>query len=385
MYWQINFGKEQFLIIKRDLLITHEFAPFHGGVATYCTEVARAASQSGRKLVVWAPGSPDPADPAEVLRLGGEVSLLLPNLIHLARQIYKRKSLWSGQRIYLASLGAHWIFAHFWRFGLMGDARVIPIFHGSEILRYERNPWWRSFIKSWLNSCERVVAASAFTQKRLQESFLLPQGKLVELAPCAVRTDLLGGVSLRPMETGHSKPFTILTLARLHPRKGQADVIRALGQLPEGLRGQVIYQLAGTGEEEYRRELEILAQSRGVAVTFLGEVADEHLAEVYAGCDLYVMSSRILSRSVEGFGMTYLEAGIFAKPVVGYRTGGVEGAVLHEQTGLLVEEGDVAALSGAIQRLLENRDLQQKFGQQGRVHALSFSWKKTVDILLGTP
>ncbi len=385
MYWQIKFGKEQFSIIKRDILITHEFAPFYGGVATYCQEVCSAASRLGRDVVAWLPGDQDSKDPANIVRLGGEVSLRLDNVLRLAHQILKRRSIWNGQRLFLASMGSHWIFAHLWRLGLTGKTRMIPIFHGSEILRYESNPWLRLLVSRWLNSCERVVAASAFTQKLLQGSSLVSAGIQVELAPCAVRQDLLEQARLQttsnPLLDDMSGPFKVLTLARLHPRKGQSDVIQALGLLSQPLRQRIIYQLAGTGKARYREELQKLARSLGVTLEFLGATPDVRLGQVYGGCDLYVMSSRTLASSIEGFGMTYLEAGVFGKPVVGYLTGGVEGAVIDEQTGLLVEEGDIPALSRAIQRLLGDGKLRQQLGEAGKRHALSFNWERTVEIL----
>jgi len=48
------------------------------------------------------------------------------------------------------------------------------------------------------------------------------------------------------------------------------------------------------------------------------------------------MTSVQLPGSVEGFGISYLEASMHEKPIVAFRTGGVEEAVVHERTGLMV-------------------------------------------------
>jgi glycosyltransferase involved in cell wall biosynthesis len=179
------------------------------------------------------------------------------------------------------------------------------------------------------------------------------------------------------------EPLRVLTLARLHPRKGHLDTVRALSELPPVHRGRVIYEVGGGGDGDYLLEIERQCAKGGIVFRYLGPIDDADLAAAYAACDVYVMSSRTLSRSVEGFGMTYLEAGAFGKPVVGYRTGGVAEAVLDGITGILVEEGDVAALSGAINRLILEPELRRRLGEAGRAHAARQTWDEAARVLLG--
>jgi glycosyltransferase involved in cell wall biosynthesis len=94
------------------------------------------------------------------------------------------------------------------------------------------------------------------------------------------------------------------------------------------------------------------------------------------------MASRSLPKSVEGFGIAYLEAGFHGKPVVGYRSGGASEAIVDGETGLLVNEGDLTALAAALQRLVTDLALRRKLGEAGRNHAASFSWDATARIVL---
>ena len=94
------------------------------------------------------------------------------------------------------------------------------------------------------------------------------------------------------------------------------------------------------------------------------------------------MTSRSLPRSVEGFGIAYLEAGFHGKPVVGYRSGGAAEAIVDGETGLLVEEGNITALAGAFQRLVTHAALRQRLGEGGRRHATRFSWDATARIVM---
>ena len=88
----------------------------------------------------------------------------------------------------------------------------------------------------------------------------------------------------------------------------------------------------------------------------------------------------------EGFGITYLEAGAYRKPVVACTVGGALDSVVDGQTGLLVEPEEPVALAEAIVRLLLDRELAQRLGAAGRARAESFAWPRVAarmrDVLL---
>jgi glycosyltransferase involved in cell wall biosynthesis len=174
----------------------------------------------------------------------------------------------------------------------------------------------------------------------------------------------------------------ILTLARVHPRKGQLDTARALARLPPELRAGIVYQVGGKGDVRYLRKVEAVCCDAGIAFEHLGEVGPDPLAATYQQCDIFAMTSRSLPKSVEGFGIAYLEAGFHGKPVVGYRSGGSGEAVMDGETGLLVDERDMDALANALQRLLTDSGLRQRLGEGGRKHAARYSWDATAGLML---
>src|SRR5207249_8219609 len=130
------------------------------------------------------------------------------------------------------------------------------------------------------------------------------------------------------------------------------DTAQALARLPRELRERIVYQAGGSGEAAYRRQVEKVCRTADIAFEYLGEVSPDCLAATYNRCDIYAMTSRTLPTSVEGFGITYLEAGFHGKPVVCYRSGGATEAVIDRETGLSVEEGDLPALTDAFRRLV---------------------------------
>jgi glycosyltransferase involved in cell wall biosynthesis len=148
--------------------------------------------------------------------------------------------------------------------------------------------------------------------------------------------------------------FVVSTLARLVPRKRVADLIAAIARLPDPT-GRLRLVIGGDGED--RAELEAQATALlGDRALFLGLVHDP--TDLYAASDVFAMPSH-----GEAFGLVFIEAGHFALPSIGARSGGVPDAVLDGVTGLLTPPGDLDNLAGALARLRDDPDLRRRLGQ----------------------
>ncbi len=381
------------------ILLTHEYAPFRGGVATYVREIAAAAQSIGVSVAVWtvdyqgrqASGtSRKPEDvKAEssggfpVVRLRSNGRLTPGGLLTLAWGIWRRRVELRDAPVVLMSVGAQMAFFLLMMAGVNLGGRVTCCFYGSDILRFGRNPFWRMLARRFYR--KRVVAfvvITRYVERLLRESELLPEGADIVVAPCALPSAF--HVEQRETTATPDKPegtFRVLTVARLHPRKGQLEVAQALALLPDELRARVIYQVVGVGDAAYRQAVETTCHEGGVQCEFLGAVDDRKLGEIYAQATVYVQASRTLPQSVEGFGITFLEAGIYGCPVAAWRSGGVPEAVVDGETGLLVDEGDVPMLATSVERLIKDVELRQRMGERGKVWARSFHWEGAARIL----
>ena len=96
-------------------------------------------------------------------------------------------------------------------------------------------------------------------------------------------------------------------------------------------------------------------------VIFAGEVSDAQLERQLQECDIFAAPSRY-----ESFGLVFLEAMMFGKPVVGCRAGGMNEVIEEGITGLLAEPGDVPSLAVAIGTLLEDAETRAMLGRAGR-------------------
>ena len=329
------------------IIITHEFPPFYGGAGVYCEELATALRRTGRTVEVWSPRRPG--------------SLRLRHLVPFAWRVWCRREELRDCTVILGSRGAHMIFMVI----PFKTAKLVSLLYGSELLRYGRR------LRSLLNRVQGVIVSSKFA------GTLVPGGiKTVVALPAPCTAAMQSVTDIKP-HTG----IRILTLARLHPRKGQIEVAQALALLPAEYRKMVTYQVGGAGQLVYLHQIERACRTSGVAFEYLGPIPPEKLAATYAQCDIFVMTSRSLRHSVEGFGIAFLEAGFHSKPVIGYRSGGESEAVVTGETGWLVAEADIPAVADKITQLIANPSLREKIGEQGREHVRQFSWDHTAGII----
>jgi glycosyltransferase involved in cell wall biosynthesis len=96
-------------------------------------------------------------------------------------------------------------------------------------------------------------------------------------------------------------------------------------------------------------------------VEFLNYVSEEELEKLYSRCTLFVAPS-----IYESFGIIFLEAMKYAKPVIGTRVGGIPEIIHENQTGFIIEPEDHHDLSQKIIHLLDNPSECKKLGRNGR-------------------
>ena len=162
----------------------------------------------------------------------------------------------------------------------------------------------------------------------------------------------------------------VIVLGRLVPHKHVETAIDIVAELAPR-HPDLALDIVGTGYWE--DTLRAHAADRGVSdrVHFHGYV-DEHTKRVLlARAWLHIMPSH-----KEGWGLTIVEAGLHGAPSVGFSfAGGVTESIVHDETGLLAD--DVAEMTAHADALLSDPALREKYADNGRRHARSFSWDKT--------
>lgn len=161
----------------------------------------------------------------------------------------------------------------------------------------------------------------------------------------------------------------VLFVSRLERRKGvDTFLAAAVRLLPEFPTLEVVIVGKDTPNTEMRetyRDAFTRDHGRDAAVAgrvrFVGEASEAELHQHYADCDVLCVPSRY-----ESFGLIYVEAMMFGKPIVATRVGGIPEVVRHEENGLLVPPEDPTALADALRTLIRSEALRDAFGRRSR-------------------
>lgn len=236
------------------------------------------------------------------------------------------------------------------------NAKTIIITYGIEV--------WRPVTKAQrqaLLQADAVLAISDFTKDELVRHNGVPADK-IRIFPCALdpNWDAAGAEPASRRKGGASVILSVARMSKEDRYKGIDSVIKSLPAVVSEV-GRVEYRVAGQGDDVPR--LRALAAGLGVEryVNFMGRVADAELREQYRQCSLFVMPSR-----KEGFGIVFLEAMAYGKPVVGGAHGGTPSVVKDGETGVLVDSFDVPGIARSITTLLRDGETSERFGRAGR-------------------
>ena len=246
-----------------------------------------------------------------------------------------------------------------WMRRLRAGLRVVVMSHGIEV--------WKPLAahrRKALQRADRVLAPSSFTEQRLIEVQRVAAEKVRRL-PWPIRPTFLELASerqKRPLPAGFPHGRTVLTVGRWAANeryKGGDVLIRAVAGLREAIQD---IQLVAVGSGDDLPRLRALAAELKVEdrVHFLEKLSDGEVAARYAHADLFALPS-----TGEGFGLVFLEAMAFGKPVVGVAAGGVTDIVRDNENGFLVPPGDAQRLSHALRMLLEDDALRARLGAAG--------------------
>ena len=243
----------------------------------------------------------------------------------------------------------------------------ICLAHGNELLSNDLKKAQR--IKNTLNKSTAVVANSLYTKKLVQE-----------LVKSTIIVDYVypGANDLRNHKEHSLKEVNgepvILTLARLEKRKGHAHIIHCIKKLLSDF-PNIQYVIAGEGPE--KRALQKLVNDKNLQnnVLFVGLVNDEQKKFLFERSSLMVMPTldESKSRSIEGFGISYLEAAFFGIPSIASDVGGTPEAVINNSTGVIINSID--ELYQSMHDLLVDENKRILFGEnaQRRSHE-NFQW-----------
>ena len=212
-----------------------------------------------------------------------------------------------------------------------------------------------------ISDAAAVVTVSDFNERYLRERY-------GDAAHTLVR--IYNGIDLEAFTPSRpdDRPPLVVGVGRLVEKKGFHHLVDAVALLRD--RGRPIrLELVGGGAEEQALRARVASLDLEDRVTFHGPLTQAETRErmrsaavLAAPCVVGVDGNR------DGLPTVILESLALGTPVVATPVTGIPEAVVDGRTGLLVSEGDTAALADALDRLVENADLRCRLADQGRRH-----------------
>ncbi len=331
--------------MERILLPTPDYPPKRGGVARYL--FALAQSFPSIHVLVWKE---------------------LPN--------YKSMMLdfWWRRKAYDVLLTSHVIpvGTTAMMFRLFTGKKYDVILHGQDF-DLARTSMKRSVITFLVLWFARRVFANSKALSMEVASF--SHRSVLTMYPC-VSSALIEAASMVAIKSDRSdNRIWLLTVARLVERKGHLKVIEAIESMPD-----VSYTIVGDGPMRKPIIDEITKRGMQDRVTIMQHVSDGKLPELYSSHDIFVMPTSKSITDREGFGIVYLEAGLFGLPVIATRQPGVDEAVIDGETGILIDDF-IDELKEAIEKLGSDEVLRKKMGSMSHDRVLkNFTANKTLAV-----
>lgn len=367
------------------LIVSRTFLPEVGGIQEYAYN--RCLQDPARVIVLTAACTGDQlfdqAQPFLVYRWSIPKFLLHFGILgSVFKQVFN--IVWSfllGIKLFLRYRYHYIEWCHGYDFpALLLLSYVLPIhffiyLHGDDVLCPLKNPVLRLLFEWTLKRAKGIVCNSSFTQEYLKTHFYFDTP--THIIHPTVRLEKFGikltehlpvlGTNVRKNYNIPENALLILSVGRLVRRKGFDRVIENMPiLLAEGI--NIYYLICGRGSIE--SELRLLTKKLEIEerVIFAGYVPDDQLASYYTACDFFAMLTFFdaQDKSIEGFGIVYLEAGCFGKPVIASRVGGVEDAVHNGENGILVDPNSTEEILDSLRQLCLDQQLRLRLGCKGR-------------------
>jgi glycogen(starch) synthase len=254
---------------------------------------------------------------------------------------------------------------------------MTPFMHTGEPgqTRVSRN-YRMSHQQAALRNSDRVIVQTPI-EARAIEAMGVDRSRIVEVGVGIDPDRIIGGDPDRlRARSGVRGPLAVF-IGRVTRDKGAIALVQAMQQLwANGV--EIECAMAGTIMPDFDRFLQ--AQPAMPRLHLLGPISDDDKRDLLAAADVVVMPSR-----AESFGIVYLEAWAYGKPVIGARAGGAADVISDGVDGYLVPFDDASSLASRIKELIADRELAHHMGEAGRAklfarYTRDITYAKTMDV-----
>ena len=258
--------------------------------------------------------------------------------------------------------------------------KIFCLIHSKEINHQMGSLLNKRMLRS-INKANFIIANSNFT-KKLATKVGIDSSKINVIFPGIDKPSAIQNYSKIKAEKIFGDSFPkIITVARLDKRKGHDKVLMLIKNLKIKF-PKIKYISIGYGKEENNLKKLSNELSLDKEVIFLKNIDNSLKLSLISESNLFLMPSRIEKNSVEGFGISFVEAASYGVGSIGGVDGGASDAIFDGKTGLLCDVGDVKQFSGAIDLMISNEGLRRGMSQEAlRISRDEHSIERAAEII----
>jgi len=269
----------------------------------------------------------------------------------------------------------HWKSLELLKVEYLKKTKVLCLIHSKEI-NHERNSSMNKRLIKSLNKANFIISNSNFT-KQLAIKGGVNSAKINVIFPGIQKPKIIKNLLKEEAKNIFKDAFPkIITVARLDVRKGHDKILMLIKNLKPKF-PKIKYLSIGSGKE--KDNLKKLAKELSIEkdVIFLENLNENLKFSLISESNLFLMPSRIEGKSVEGFGISFLEASSYGIASIGGKDGGASDAIIHNKTGLICDGNDLNSIYESVINLLNNNKFNQ-FGKNALKFSEDFHWNKVV-------
>ena len=256
------------------------------------------------------------------------------------------------------------------------NKKKICLIHSKEI-NYKKETFRNRRILKAFNNIDQVVANSQFT-KNLAVEIGIDENKITVINPGVFPAKNLDNSSMKEAEKLlKNKNPRLITVSRLDKRKNHEKVLMALRNLKQ-IYPDIIYICIGYGEEEDNIKELVNELDLGTQVMFFKDIGDDLKNALIAKSNIFVMPSIIHKKSVEGFGIAYIEAAQYGVASLGGKDGGASDAIQHDKTGLICDGNKLEDIYSSLNSMIEDKKYLA-LGKNAKELSSKFNWSNTIE------
>ena len=140
----------------------------------------------------------------------------------------------------------------------------------------------------------------------------------------------------------------------------------------------IVYTCIGTGDDEESLKKLVIELKLENQINFLKDIPTDFKNALVAKSHIFIMPSIIHKKSVEGFGIAFVEAAQYGIPSIGGKDGGASDAIIHEKTGLICDGNNLDEIYSSIDELLKGNKYLE-YGKAAKLNSQNFHWDKIIE------